>query len=144
MDHLLRDRRAGLAALAALAASVLLDIPALRRGSLKMLDLAGIAFFGTLCVLALVPFTEQYARESTPPEVWGTPAFKRTNRLLTAMWGSVFAITAILSLVAVHDGRDAVWLDWVVPIVLLVIAVRVTRWYPAHVRQRQQEVTTGG
>ena len=27
--------------------------------------------------LAFVPFTEQYARESTPPEVWHKPAFRR-------------------------------------------------------------------
>lgn len=26
------------------------------------------------------PFTLQYAREETPPEIWGQPEFLRTNR----------------------------------------------------------------
>ena len=47
---------------------------------------------GVLAVMALgsllfVPFTEQYAREDAPREDWEVPAFRRTNRVLTLMWG---------------------------------------------------------
>jgi hypothetical protein len=32
----------------------------------------------------------------------------------------------------VKSGSD--WLNWVIPIALLVAAIRFTKWYPAHVR----------
>jgi uncharacterized membrane protein len=96
----------------------------------------GVVAVVALGSLAFTPFTEQYAREQAPREVWGTPAFNRTNRVLTTVWGLVFAITAVLGVLAVHDHGDSDWLDWIIPIALLVIAVRVTRWYPEHVHQR--------
>ncbi|MGW1891589.1 hypothetical protein ACWCP6_15225 [Streptomyces sp. NPDC002004] len=157
-----------LAALVALAASVVLIVPDLRRHGPKLLDVVGIVFFGVLCVLGLVldrhdliwletyaqvisngviavaalgslafvPFTEQYAREQTPPEIWNTPAFKRTNRLLTTLWGTVFLVTAILGLVALHVSGGTDWYNWIIPIGLLLIAVKVTAWYPEYVRRK--------
>jgi hypothetical protein len=94
--------------------------------------------------LAFTPFTAQYARESTPRSVWGTPAFKRTNQVLTAMWGLVFAVSAVLGVFAVRDPHASDWLNWVIPIALLVIAVRVTRWYPEYVRERVHRPTPPG
>lgn len=44
--------------------------------------------FGSLLV---VPFTEQYARESVPRQFWSSPQFKPINRHLTTMWALVFA-----------------------------------------------------
>ncbi|QMU80330.1 hypothetical protein GXW83_16720 [Streptacidiphilus sp. PB12-B1b] len=102
----------------------------------------GVLALTALVSLAFVPFTEQYARESTPREVWGTPAFKRTNRVLTAVWGLVFAVTAILGLVALHVSSGTDWLNWVIPIILLVLAYRFTRWYPAYMRS--QALARGG
>jgi hypothetical protein len=43
-----------------------------------------------LASLLFLPFTEQYARESTPPEIWHTTRFRRTNQILTLVWGGVF------------------------------------------------------
>lgn len=157
-----------LAAFAALVASVLVNLPDLRRGRPKVLEVTGIAFFAVICVLALVldrhdliwletyaqviangviavvalgslafvPFTEQYARESTPPEIWHSPLFRRTNLVLTAVWGGVFAVTALLGLIALHISGGTDWLNWVIPIVLLVAAIRFTQWYPEQVRAR--------
>lgn len=115
---------------------------ALDRHSLIWLETyAQVLSSGVLAVVALgslafTPFTEQYARESTPPEVWGTPRFQRTNRLLTALWGAVFLITALLGLAALHVGSAKDWLTWVIPVILLVLAFRITRWYPEHVREQ--------
>ncbi|MFI9061841.1 hypothetical protein ACIGQE_08210 [Streptomyces sp. NPDC053429] len=155
-----------LAALTALAASLVLNLPDLRRGSIKLLEVTGIVFFAVISVLALVldrhdliwletyaqtlssaviaavalgslaftPFTEQYARESVPREHWGSPLFRRTNRVLTAVWGGAFVLIAVAGLVAVTAGRHGDWFNWVVPAVLLVVAVKFTAWYPEHVR----------
>lgn len=150
------------AALAALIASVVLNLPDLRRGQFKILEAVGIVFFGALCVLGLfldrddlkwletyaqvlssaaialvallslasVPFTEQYARESVAREYWHSSGFRHINRVLTAVWCGVFVVTAILGLVAVHAKSGSDWLNWVIPVALLVLAVRFTSWYP--------------
>lgn len=96
----------------------------------------GVIAVVALGSLAFLPFTEQYARESVPREHWGSPLFRRTNRILTAVWGGVFLVTALLGLLALHLGSGTDWLNWVIPIALLVAAFRFTRWYPAHVRAR--------
>ncbi|WP_240802440.1 hypothetical protein [Streptomyces sp. A0642] len=163
------------AALAGLVASVVLNLPDLRRGSFKVLEVAGIAFFAVLSLLALfldrqdllwleryaqvlsssviavvalgslafVPFTEQYARETTPREVWGSPAFRHANRVLTLLWGGVFVATALLGLLAVHTSSGADWFNWVIPAALLVLAVRFTERYPDRVRERSRSMSAG-
>jgi hypothetical protein len=83
--------------------------------------LAVIAFAS----LAFMPFTEQYARETAPREVWNTSGFKVLNRQLTLMWALVFALTAVSGLIAinVHSGRD--FFEWILPLILIVGALRV-------------------
>jgi MFS family permease len=87
--------------------------------------LLALIAFGSLL---FVPFTEQYARESVPREYWSTPRFKRINRRLTLMWGSVF-----LAMVASHTAAGAIdtrrgntIFNWVIPIILIVWAVKRT------------------
>jgi uncharacterized membrane protein len=83
-----------------------------------------------LASLAFVPFTEQYARESTPPEVWQMPAFRRINRVLTLVWALAFLATAALGYIAVVAPSTSDWTNWILPIVLIVGAFKFTRWYP--------------
>lgn len=83
--------------------------------------------------LAFVPFTEQYARESTPKEYWDDPTFKHINRVLTLMWGLVFAAIAICGLIAIHVDETDDWTNWVIPVALLVGAFKFTAWYPDKV-----------
>ncbi|GGF18619.1 hypothetical protein GCM10007298_13260 [Williamsia phyllosphaerae] len=90
---------------------------------------------GVLAVIALgsllfVPFTEQYARETTPREYWDTPLFKKINRVLTFMWGVVFVISAVCGLIAIWAPSTRDWTSWVIPIVLLVGAIKFTSRYP--------------
>lgn len=88
--------------------------------------------------LAFVPFTEQYARESTPPEVWDQPAFKRTNQILTLMWGLVFAGMAVCGFIAAKASSASELTEWVIPIVLIIAVVKFTQIYPERVRARAQ------
>ncbi|MBV9091464.1 MAG: hypothetical protein JO044_16420 [Mycobacteriaceae bacterium] len=92
---------------------------------------SGVLAAMVLASLAFVPFTEQYARETAAAQLWDDPSFKRAHRLLTLMWGLVFAATAILGYVAVKFPETADWTDWVVPIVLILAAVAVSQRYPA-------------
>jgi uncharacterized membrane protein len=155
-------------AIAALLVAVILLLPTVGRRSVKMLDVATIAFFAVLAIvgiivspddrdwldrwsnvlssgalavlvlasLAFMPFTEQYARESAPPELWHSPRFRRTNQVLTLVWGGVFAATAILGVIAIEEPSTSDWTSWVIPIVLIVAALKFTGWYPEQVRAR--------
>jgi hypothetical protein len=94
--------------------------------------------------LAVVPFTEQYARDSTPEEYWSSPTFKSVNRVLTLVWGLVFLVSAILGVIAeeADDGSDL--LNWIIPIVLVVGAVKFTAWYPDYVTGDDEDPTAAG
>ena len=87
---------------------------------------SGVLAVFVLGSLAFVPFTEQYARESAPREVWDRPEFKQINRQLTTVWGLAFAGSAICGLIAqnVDSGQD--WLNWIIPIILIVGAFKYT------------------
>lgn len=162
------------ATLGALIAALILAVPSVERGGLKILDVGSIVFFAVLSVLAIfldrpdldwvedysqvissgalaviafgsllvMPFTEQYARESAPREVWDTPGFKRTNLVLTAMWGVVFLLSAILGVIAEETSSSSSareWLNWIIPIVLVIGAFKFTAWYAERARGRAPE-----
>ena len=87
--------------------------------------LLAVIAFGSLLV---VPFTEQYARESVPRQFWSSPEFKSINRRLTAMWGCVFTLMVPAHVIAgtIDTHRANVIFNWVIPVVLVMWAVKRT------------------
>ena len=87
--------------------------------------LLSLIAFGSLLV---VPFTEQYARETVPRQLWSSPQFKQINRKLTAMWGLVFAamVPAHVIAGALDTHRANLVFNWAIPIVLLIWAAKRT------------------
>jgi hypothetical protein len=86
--------------------------------------------------LAFVPFTEQYAREQVPREYWRSPKFKRTNRLLTTVWGVALLLSGISSLIAVgKHGNTYDVFNWIIPIALIVGAIKFTAHYTGEARE---------
>jgi hypothetical protein len=86
---------------------------------------------GLLALIAFVsllrtPFTEQYAREVVPEEYWSSTRFKSINRQLTTMWGFVFLlmVPSHVAAGAIDTHRAATIFNWVVPIGLVVFAVK--------------------
>jgi len=65
---------------------------------------AGAHAFLTLIVLGSVaigrPFTEPYARESTPQAVWDTPRFHAVNRKISTVWGLAFLVGTVSLIIA--------------------------------------------
>jgi hypothetical protein len=65
---------------------------------------AGSHAFLTLIVLGSVvighPFTESYARETTPKEIWGTKQFRDVNRQISLVWGLAFLVGTISLIIA--------------------------------------------
>ncbi len=88
-----------------------------------------VVVFGGL--LAGHPFTEYYARQTTPQEYWGTATFRHVNRVLTLVWGVVFLVNAA-SNAAVLAGASSDVFTWVLPALVVVAAIKITIWYPDH------------
>ncbi len=95
---------------------------------------AGTLAVMSLISLAFVPFTQQYAPASAPREQWEKAAFRRTNQVLTLMWALVFALIAVLGWVAVTAPATVHWTKAVIPVVVIVGAVGMTRIYPERAR----------
>jgi hypothetical protein len=123
-----------------LVLSLTLDRAALQpiedRAQLLSSVVIAVVALGSLAVGR--PFTEFYAKKEAPREVWGTPTFKQINRVLTGLWGVVFVINALCDVAVGYWGASPDVFNWVIPIVAIVVAVKITSWYPAHVRARVQ------
>lgn len=76
--------------------------------------------------LLFVPFTEQYAREQVPEQLWSSSQFKSINRKLTVMWGAVFAAMVPFHILAGALDRPGtnILFNWVVPIALVTWAIK--------------------
>jgi hypothetical protein len=110
---------------------------AVSSGALGIIALGSIVFGH--------PFTVDYAKEQAPPQAWHTAAFKRINLVLTSVWTVVFLVCAALGLVAETVGPKGLrdWLNWYIPIVLIFLGFRFTRWYPQRVRRPQAQSVRG-
>ena len=93
-----------------------------------------------LLTVPVLPFTAEYARQTTPREYWDSPTFTRINRVLSAAWalaitamGATSALTTALDVDATNTSGShlpELLLDWVVPVVLIWAMVRFTATYP--------------
>ncbi len=100
--------------------------------------LAAMAW-GTL--LAGSPFTYQYAREDWPREYWDNPLFRRTNEIITAVWGIVFTVNAVLGALAPAWPQARLWLTVALPNAGIAAGVAFSmlfpRWYPRRALARE-------
>jgi hypothetical protein len=89
---------------------------------------AGLLSLIALGSLLVVPFTEQYARETVPRQLWSSPKFKQINRKLTTMWGLVFAVMVPAHVIAgaLDTHRANLIFNWAIPILLVTWAAKRT------------------
>lgn len=96
---------------------------------------SGVLAAMALVSLAFEPFTAQYAPPAAPREPWEEVAFRRTNQVLTLMWGLVFALIAVLGYLAATAPATVHLTKAVIPVVVIVGAVGMTRAYPKRARE---------
>ena len=110
---------------------------------------AGIGVVLGLIVLALVPvmpFTEQFARETTPPAYWSSPTFKKINRVLSIAWGlAIFAAGLCRIAAAAVNGHTTrrlpdILLGLVVPGVIFLYMLKFSKSYPDRVTHHEPAV----
>jgi hypothetical protein len=75
--------------------------------------------------LPVRPFTEQYARETVPREHWDSPRFHSVNRRISAVWGGTLAAMGAANLLG--NALGGLVLTWIVPVLLVVAALRWTQ-----------------
>jgi hypothetical protein len=135
------------------------------KRSPKILEIGTAALFGALAIYALVgkpawtvigvrlcvdagllaivlvtmaigrPFTLQYAREQVAVEHQTSPAFIRTNYVISGVWALAFAVMVAAELALLYLPVMSHRVGVLAIIVALVGAVKFTGWYPDHVRQ---------
>jgi hypothetical protein len=107
---------------------------------------AGIGVVIGLIILALIPlmpFTEQFARESVPRSAWGSPTFKQINLVLSAAWGAaIFAAGASRVAAAAINGHTTrrlpdIALGLVVPVLIIIYMLKFSKSYPDSVTREQ-------
>ena len=119
---------AGVVYFIGLSAALFLDPNALESWS-QYAQLGSHVFLMLLVFGSIVvghPFTEAYARETTPSAVWGTPEFHAVNRRVSAVWGLALLVgTLSLWAAATIDSRP-ILLHMLVPFGALYLAYRYT------------------
>lgn len=124
---------AGVVIFAAMAALAFTGSPDLRehivdygRGACVLV--LALVMLGSLLV---VPFTEQYARESVPRQYWHSPVFRAINRRISAVFGVAVLVGAACHLSAGyltasgHLTRAAnLALNWAIPVLAVLAALK--------------------
>ena len=87
------------------------------------------------------PFTESYARLTTPKEVWHTPEVRRVNRLISAAWGLAFLVGTISLVAAAATGDRQILLRWIIPIDALYGAFHFTQDQQAKAAKPHEHAT---
>jgi hypothetical protein len=110
---------------------------------------AGVGIILGTIILALVPvipFTEQFARESTPKAYWGSPTFKKINRVLSIGWGlAIFAVGVCRVSAAAINGPTTrrlpeLLLGLAIPLVICLYMLKFSKSYPDRVTHHEPAV----
>lgn len=94
-----------------------------------------LALFAVATLLLRQPFTMSYAKDMTPEEYWETPAFVRTNNVISAAWAAAFTLCAIFGFVGIvflHDSGNF-WTAWILQLGVTFLATAFTEVYPDYV-----------
>jgi intracellular septation protein A len=110
---------------------------------------SGVGLVLGLVILVLVPsmpFTEQFARESTPQAYWGSPTFKKINRVLSIGWGVAIFALGVSRVIGAALSRGTtgrlpeLLFGLAVPVVVIVYMLRFSRTYPDRVTHSETPV----
>jgi hypothetical protein len=114
---------------------------------------SGMPLIIGLIILALVPavpFTEQFARETTPQAYWSSPTFKKINRVLSAGWGAAIVAVGVSRVAAAaingHTTRrlPELLLGLAVPSLILLYMLRFSKSYPDRVTHHEPAEAPAG
>jgi len=85
------------------------------------------------------PFTYDYAKEDWDEAFWDNPIFIKTNQIITAVWGFIFAVQVLIGGIALAmnlGGAARIILVGIVPRALPVLGIFFSTWFPNWYPQR--------
>ncbi|HET6552550.1 MAG TPA: hypothetical protein VFG49_03355 [Dyella sp.] len=118
-----------------------LAVYAIGSGASLSVGLVRLCVDGGLLLIALAsvligrPFTIDYAKESVAPELWSSPRFLQTNRMISLAWAAAFAIIVVAD-VALWKGLMTSRHVVLVVAGAIYAAIKFTTWCPAQVRKQ--------
>ncbi|MEA5442147.1 hypothetical protein [Cyanobium gracile] len=90
-----------------------------------------------LSVLAGKPFTMAYARQHVDPALWSSPAFLRSNLLISSVWGVTFSLNTFLALGKAYAVGLPTYAYEAINYGLLIGTAAFTSWYSNRLRQHR-------
>jgi hypothetical protein len=103
----------------------------------------GILASGTLFVATLVsivigqPFTESYARDHVPRELWDSPLFVRSCYTATGVWGMIFLANTLVNVAKPYSPDFGEWFFRGVEFCILVSGCVFTTVYSNHMKKKR-------
>ena len=84
------------------------------------------------------PFAAEYGKESAPPEVWNTQAFRKATLGITMVWTLAVGAIFIGSLITAVRPSTEAWSTWVVTVAAIIVALKFQHWYPEQIARSGQ------
>ncbi len=82
------------------------------------------------------PFTIQYAKDTVPREHWGSPIFRRTNYVISAVWAVAFLVMVLVEALMLYRPELPQRASMITIVLALVAAIKFTSWYPKAVARQ--------
>ena len=119
--------------------------PSLTLSFVRLLVDAGFLGMALISLALRRPVTRDYSHEHLPAEIRDTPAFLRTNYILTGAWALAFAIMTAADTAGVFFARIPLSLDIAVGFAALGLVIAFTVRFPAAlaVRRSRREGAAG-
>lgn len=105
----------------------------------------GIFASGTLFLLTLLsmllghPFTESYAREHVPRELWNSPPFIRGNFIVTGAWGLIFLANILVNVAKFYYPKENEWFYRGIEFSFFGLGVLFTTLYSQFARRKRSQ-----
>ena len=108
--------------------------PGLSVEAIRLLVDGGFLIGGCRSLFMGSPFTLDYLRDEIAKELWETPAFVRSNRVVSTAWLCAFGIMSLVDAMATFSRKFPVALDGAAGLAVLTAAVLFTARYPLQER----------
>ena len=114
-----------------------------RPGSVFVVRLlidAGLLAIVLISIALRRPFTIQYARERTSPELWNSPEFRRVNYIITWAWAAAFTALVVADAVLAYAPSIPPRFGVIAVVGALLAAFKFTAWYPTRASRAEHAV----
>lgn len=97
---------------------------------------SGLFLVGLFSLAIRQPFTLQYAREMTEPEITLLPGFLAANYVITSVWVVAFLLMVAANLLLLNLPDLPLWSGLVIAFAIRNPVVYFSKWYPAYRRRK--------